>query len=227
MTRFMRWLPTFGVIALTIIVVACGGGGRVQSEATLAERLSFATDSNGWCFPCAMSIVTAEGDTITVDSTAGVGAIISGGREVAYNGLDGAGGYENEGQSLRVVDLSTGEHRVVMREYTQVREIREVPMPSGDALLVVRMEDGGAGMSHIAIVDPSRGQLYRAPRSLVASIDGDTLELHSWNGEAPWTEPDGRDPATGLLRAPPASVQRVSLSAIMRGPVIENPHSGR
>lgn len=225
MTRLTRWSPTFGVVALAFMAAACDG--RADGGATLADGVSFATDDNGWCFPCAMSIVTSQGDTITVDSTAGVGAIISGGREVAYNGLDGAGGYENEGQSLRVVDLSTGEHRVVMREYTQVREIREVPMPSGDALLVVRMEDGGAGMSHIAIVDPSRGQLFRAPRSLVASIVGDTLELHSWNGEAPWTEPNGRDPATGLLRAPPASVQRVSLSAIRRGPVIENPHSGR
>ena len=225
MTRLTKWSPALGVVALTVMAAACSG--RVESDSSLAEGLSFATDSNGWCFPCAMSIVTTDGDTITVDSTAGVGAIISAGREVAYNGLDGAGGYENEGQSLRVVNVGTGERRVVMREYTQVREIREVPLPSGDALLVVRMEDGGAGMSHIAIVDPSRGQLYRAPRSLVASIEGDTLELHSWNGEAPWTEPNGRDPATGLLRAPPASVQRVSLSAIMSGPVIENPHSGR
>src|SRR5690606_11723433 len=68
MTCFARWSPTFGVVALTVMVTACGG--RVEAEATLAEGLSYATDSNGWCFPCAMSIVTTEGDTITVDSTA-------------------------------------------------------------------------------------------------------------------------------------------------------------
>jgi hypothetical protein len=172
-------------------------------------------------------LIDTDSGPLRVDSTGGVGLILqsAAGGQVAYNGLDGAGGYEGEGQSLWVVDVASKQRRQVMSEYFMVRDIRELRLADGRGLLVVRMEDGGAGMSHIAVVDPQRGQVARIPRSLVARAEGDTLELHSWDGEAPWTEPGARDPATGLLRATPARIERLSLRELVARDVMENPRS--
>lgn len=219
--------PLLLALHLALVAAACSPGVSADGAAPrIARSVSFAPDSLGRCFPCSMSIDTDSGPLI-VDSTAGVGAILQsaqGGR-VAYSALDGSGGYENEGQSVWIVDVADKQRRKVMSEYTMVREITEHQLPDGRGLLVVRLEDGGAGMSHIAFVDPLRGQVAREPRSLVASVVGDTIELHAWDGEAPWTEPDGRDPATGLLRVPPARVTRLSLSELLARPTMENPRS--
>jgi hypothetical protein len=218
-------------MAAAAAVGACSSCGPATDDAPaagprIARGVSFVPDSLGRCHPCAMTIDTDSGP-LRVDSTGGVGLILqsAAGGQVAYNGLDGAGGYENEGQSLWIVDVASKQRRRVMAEYFMVREIREVRLPDGGGLLLVRMEDGGAGMSHVAVVDPLRGQVARVPRSLVARVQGDTIELHSWDGEAPWTEPGARDPATGLLRAPPARIERLSLGALARRDVMENPRS--
>ncbi len=205
---------------------ACGPREPATVGPRVARSVAFAPDSLGRCHPCAMIIDTDSGP-LRVDSTAGVALILqsAAGGQVAYSALDGAGGYENEGQSLWIVDVASKQRRNVMREYFAVRELREVRLADGRALLVVRMEDGGAGMSHVAFVDPDRGELAREPRSLVARVEGDTIELHAWDGEAPWTEPGARDPATGLLRDPPARVSRRSLSELMARDVMENPRS--
>lgn len=213
-------------ILLTFLAACAPDSPPAEVTPRIARSVSFAPDSLGRCFPCTMSIDTDSGPLL-VDSTAGVGAILQSakGAQVAYSALDGSGGYENEGQSVWIVDVADKQRRKVMSEYTMVRDITEHQLPDGRGLLVVRLEDGGAGMSHIAFVDPLRGQLAREPRSLVASVVGDTIELHAWDGEAPWTEPDGRDPATGLLRVPPARITRLSLSELLARPVMENPRS--
>lgn len=217
-------MRALGILSLTVVLLGACAPAPDAAAPRIARSLAFRPDSLGRCFPCAMVIDTDSGP-LRVDSTAGVGLILqsSAGAQVAYSALDGAGGYENEGQSVWIVEVASKQRRPVMREYAQVREIREVRAADGTALLVVRTEDGGAGMSHIAVVDPRRGQVARIPRSLVAKVEGDTIELHSWNGEAPWSEPGGRDPATGLLRAPPESTTRISLTELASRPTMENP----
>jgi hypothetical protein len=200
--------------------------GEAAPAPRIARQIAFMPDSLGRCFPCAMVIDTDSGP-LRVDSTAGVGRILqsAAGGQVAYSALDGAGGYENEGQSVWIVDVASRQRRPVMREYAQVREISELRLPDGRGLLAIRMEDGGAGMSHVAFVDPLRGQVARMPRSLIAKVEGDSIELHAWDGEAPWTDPRGRDSVTGLLKVPPARVTRHSMGELIARPVIQNPRS--
>lgn len=214
------------LLSLTLACAAPEPASDAAAAPRIARSLAFVPDSLGRCFPCAMVIDTDSGP-LHVDSTAGAGLILqsSAGAQVAYSALDGAGGYENEGQAVWIVDVGDKHRRAVMREYTQVREISEIRLADGRGLLVVRLEDGGAGMSHIAVVDPLRGQVARVPRSLVAKVEGDTIELHSWDGEAPWTDPAARDSLSGLLKAPPARITRLSLSELIARPVMQNPRS--
>src|SRR5215510_1743480 len=83
--------------------------------------------------------------------------IINGGRHVVYSSSDGAGGYENEGQSLHLYDVSTGRHKRILSEYFAVDEVKETVTSTKKRALLVSMSDGGLGASYVAVVDPSRG----------------------------------------------------------------------
>src|SRR4026209_571697 len=69
--------------------------------------------------------------------------ILSGGRNVVYSSSDGAGGYENEGQSLHVYDLITRRSKRIMSEYFMVETVEEVVTTRKKRALLVTMADGG------------------------------------------------------------------------------------
>lgn len=87
--------------------------------------------------------------------------IIEEGRAVVYSGSDGAGGFENEGQSLWRYDAATGGKRKLMAEFFMIRKVVEAQSRSGETALLVTMMDGGLGAPHVAVVDPKRGQVWR------------------------------------------------------------------
>jgi hypothetical protein len=87
--------------------------------------------------------------------------IIEAGRAVVYAGSDGAGGFENEGQSLWRYDAQSGQRRKLMSEYFMIDNVREARSRSGQLALVVSMSDGGLGAPHVAVVHPQRGEVWR------------------------------------------------------------------
>src|SRR4026209_2375497 len=86
--------------------------------------------------------------------------IFSGGRHVVYSSSDGAGGYENEGQSLHVYDAITRRRKRVMSEYFMIETVDEVVTSKKKRALLVTLEDGGLGASYVAVVDPMRGEVF-------------------------------------------------------------------
>jgi hypothetical protein len=115
------------------------------------------------------------------------------GGEVAWSGRDGGGGYENEGQSLRIAAAdSVTTPRVVIRETFMIDSIEELRDRDGRRLVAVAMVDGGAGMPHLALVDPVRGVVYRAVRARIAER-GDTLTIEH-------LEPEGSNQASVVER---------------------------
>lgn len=135
------------------------------------------------------------------------------GRYVIYSGRDGAGGYENEGMSLRAFDTETGKTKKIMAETVMVSEV--VSVKSGNkTALIVKMQDGGLGAEHRAVVDPARGQVYRSSMStLMAS--GDKVTVKTYSSEA--FESDG-----GIKNAKPTKTETLSLKELLSRPVIVN-----
>src|SRR5450432_797074 len=88
--------------------------------------------------------------------------MIEGGRQVLYSGRDGAGGYENEGESLHLYDASTGKQRKILSAYFVITRVEELMTSSGKTALLVMMTDGGLGASHLAVVNPKRGEVFSA-----------------------------------------------------------------
>lgn len=121
--------------------------------------------------------ITVDGKQKKIAEQANDVWITNGGKEVVYSARDGAGGYENEGQSLRIYDVATGETRKIMSEYSYVVGLSEVKLTTGASALLVRLEDGGLGGSYFALVDPKRGQVFFKSWTEVKSVKGDTLTL--------------------------------------------------
>lgn len=109
--------------------------------------------------------------------------IINGGREVVFSGADGAGGFENEGQSLRIYNVNTRKVRKIMSEYVFVVGLTEVKLSNSANMLLVRMGDGGLGGSYFAVVDPKRGEVFFRPLAELTKIEGDKIKLAFYKEE--------------------------------------------
>lgn len=143
--------------------------------------------------------------------------IIDGGRKVVYSGRDGAGGYENEGQSLRVYDARTRRHRKVMAEYFEVDDVTEVAAGSNRTALLVVMSDSGLGASYLAVVDPTRGEVFFRRWVRVELRQGDVIVIGHYT-ENDWGALNDDENA----EVKPYKTERHNLSTILRGRVITN-----
>lgn len=108
-------------------------------------------------------VVTIGGQERVVGSGALRAWRVAGGRMAVYASMDGAGGYEDEGEGLTVYDVAKNHCELVMREMYRVIRVDESRAWSGRLVLFVTMDDGGVGATHVGIVDPMRGQVFRQP----------------------------------------------------------------
>jgi hypothetical protein len=143
--------------------------------------------------------------------------IIQGGRKVVYSGKDGSGGFENEGQSLRVYDARTGKQRKIMSEYVGVDTVTEVTTSTRKTALLVDMSDGGLGASYLAVVDPERGEVFFRNWVKLIARKGDTIVIGHFK-EDDWSEMT--DDANKKIK--PYKTERQNLNAILKRRVIYN-----
>jgi hypothetical protein len=133
------------------------------------------------------------GDSVQVADSAVRAWRLGDGTLVAWSGLDGAGGYEGEGQSLSLLDVATGARRRVLADYFVVRDVTLAQDGTARAL-VVHMTDGGVGSLHVAVVDPARGTVFRVTNAR-ARVLGPRIVVESFgDGEHPVTMTDPRTP---------------------------------
>src|SRR5262245_60548306 len=131
-----RFLPSslIAPVALLASIVATWAavmtGGPVAAIAT-AVRVETDRRRPG---PLYASI---GGEEVQIARAAFAAWLVDGGREVAYSGADGAGGYENEGQSLRIYDIRTKASRKVLAARYVIHAITEVRTRSGKRALIV------------------------------------------------------------------------------------------
>jgi len=146
--------------------------------------------------------------------------IINGGRQVVYSSNEGAGGFENEGQSLHVYDVGAEKHKRIMSEYFMVDKVTEVVTSNKKRALLVTMEDGGLGASYFALVDPLRGEVFFRRWVRILSRQSDTIVLGFYR-ERDWDEMlQGK-------KVRPYKRERHNLNSLLRRPVIVNKKENR
>jgi hypothetical protein len=155
--------------------------------------------------------------------------IINNSKEVVYSGLDGSGGFENEGQSLRIYDVSTRKTRKVLSEYTAVAALMEVKLSTGQLALLVKLVDGGLGGSYFAVVDPKRGEVLYRRWAELTEIKGDNITLAFYDADD-WEEiNDARDwkindsdQVISRTKVKPQKIEKHDLKRVLRRRVIYN-----
>ncbi|MBC7840898.1 MAG: hypothetical protein H7099_01210 [Gemmatimonadaceae bacterium] len=167
-------------------------------------------------FSVGRAVVTlSTGDSVVVADSA-VRAWKLGGSLVAVSGLDGAGGYENEGQSLTVIDVADGFRRRVVADYFAIVRV-ELLDAAGHRGLLVHMRDGGRGSLHVTVVDPKRGQVFRARNALGRLIDGGIAVAGYGDTDEPVEFGDKRTPLR-IDTIPAAALDTLGLLVIPRAP---------
>lgn len=126
-------------------------------------------------------VVTVNGTDCVIARNAIDAWIIENGRAVVYSGTDGAGGFENEGQSLWRYDIATGRQRKLMTELFAIYKVVEAKTKSGETALLVSMRDGGLGASHAAVVHPMRGQVWRQQAARFVGVRNGRIAVGIWN----------------------------------------------
>src|SRR5688572_26823121 len=76
------------------------------------KAVSFEIENSGEYYGGKL-FITFNGKQKMIAEQANDAWIINEGRKIVYSGRDGAGGYENEGQSLRIYDVNTGKTKKI------------------------------------------------------------------------------------------------------------------
>ena len=173
--------------------------------------------------------VTVNGREQKITNEALLAWIIDDGKSVAYSWTDGSGGFENEGQSLRIYDVRTGRIRKVLSEYMMIIALTPVRLTTGQLALLIKMGDGGLGGSYFAVVDPKRGEVFYRRWAEVTRVNGDRITLAFYDPEK-WEEINAaraaqeEDPNTVIstTKVKPRKVERHDLKRVLSLPVLHN-----
>jgi hypothetical protein len=198
------------LVALLIVSAVYVPAGNAQTSGPRVTKVRIAMrDIYGALF------VTIAGTEKKATDQAQQAWIINDGKHVVYSSSEGAGGYENEGQSLHLYDADTGNHKRIMSEYFMVETVKEVITSNKKRALLVTMEDGGLGASYVAVVDPWRGEVFFRRWARILENKGDIIVLGFYK-EADWGDFElGK-------KVRPYKRERHNLKSLLRRPVIVN-----
>jgi spore germination protein GerM len=173
--------------------------------------------------------ITVDGRERKIHDEAYAAWLINEGRDVVFSSRDGAGGFENEGQSLRIYNVKTGSMRKILSEYTGIVAVQEVKTTRGATALLVKLADGGLGGSYFAVVDPKRGEVFYRRWTEVLAINGDKITLAFYkaddfdaiNDERGWKSGDSKK-VISPTKVRPYKTETHDLKKILMGRIIHN-----
>ncbi len=197
----MRWIGQ-----LLFLLMTCAAYGQVATAVHLQA-------------PGSALFATVDGTERKIAEAAQKAWLVDGGRTVVYSGLDGAGGYENEGQSLHAYTLAGGHARKIMAEFFVVQRVTEMKTAAGATALLVTMTDGGLGASHVAVVNLERGEVFSADGAKFGKQEGNTIVVGSYR-DGDW------DRMRVGAKVQPIRVKRYDADLLMKRPVLENKAGG-
>lgn len=196
----------------------------IQAQKITAVEIKSEADSFG-----GEVFVTIAGKKKKISNLGYLAWIVNDGREVVYSSKYGAGGFENEGQSLHLYEAKTNKTRKIMSEYTMVAGLTEVRLSNGKRAFLVRLQDGGLGGSYFAVVDPQRGQVFHRKFAELISVKGDTIRLAIYKADDFEKLNEERMNAKNTTaiaaktKVKPVRTETYDLKKIIKGKIIVNP----
>ena len=207
---------------LAMVVVMSAHTARPQSKAT-STRLDGPPDAIG-----GKLYITVGGQERKIYDDAFIAWLVNDGRDVVFSGRDGAGGFENEGQSLRIFNVETGTTKKILAEYVMVIALKEVKTSNGATALLVKLADGGLGGSYFAVVDPQRGEVFYRQWAELRSLRGDQITLGFYRQDDWETMEQGDDAYSdpnrvlSRIKEKPYKIETHDLKQVLKNQVIFN-----
>ena len=208
--RSKRIIP--GIVVFLFLSTVCVRAPNAQDLSQKA--ISVRVEKEGIYGPL---FVTINGTEKRITEQAQQAWILNGGGYVLYSSSDGAGGFENEGQSLHLYDVRTGNHKRIMSEYFIVDKVEEAVTSKKKRALLVSMVDGGLGASYVAVVDPKRGEVFFRRWARIVARKGDTIVIGFYR-EEDWEKLDSEQRET----VRPYKIERHNLNSLLLLRVIVN-----
>ena len=199
-----------------------------QPPAARARASSFRIDESGT--PRGGKLyITVAGRERKIYNEAFDAWLVNNGRDVVFSSHDGAGGFENEGQSLRIYNVAIRSIRRILSEIVGINAVQEVKTTTGRTVLLVAMSDGGLGGSYFAVVDPKRGEIFFRRWAEATAINGDNITLAMYraddfeaiNDERGW-KPGPSNQVISKTKVTPYKTETHDLKRLLRNRVIYN-----
>ena len=166
-------------------------------------------------------VVALGGAPQLISEAAFAGWILDHGCRIAYAAADGAGGYENEGQSLWIYETESRRRKKLMASQFSIDEVIEAAASPGRTALIVPMHDSGLGATHVAVLDPDRGEVFLQRQARVLAYSLGKLILGFYD------EDDWSDLLQGKY-IPPRRVKSYSLLQLLDRPArVRRPYTRR
>lgn len=206
---------------LALPVIAKSQGRSARAKAFRVENP--ATSTGGKLY------ITVGGRERKIYNEAFEAWLINDGREVVFSSHDGAGGFENEGQSLRIYNVATRAMRKVLSESYGINAVQEVTLSNGARALLVAMSDGGLGGSYFAVVDPKRGEVFFRRWAEATALNGDQVtiafyradDFEAINEQRGW-KPGPNTQVIAKTKVTPQKTETHNLKRLLRNRVIYN-----
>ena len=223
------WLAKqIGTVAILFLVVSLGVETRAVAQRRQLRASEFRLEKLDGTLGNRLYI-TVNGRERKISNQALDAWLIDDGKSVAYSGLDGSGGFENEGQSLRIFDVRTGRTRKVLSEYVGIVALMPVKLSTGQLALLIKMADGGLGASYFAVVDPKRGEVFYRRWAELTELAGDRIKLafydpDNWDqiNEARAGQQDDPNQVISHTTVKPLRTENHDLKRVLRMKVIYN-----
>lgn len=207
-------------VTATYVAVACRSPNDTPITGNRIVGVRFAAGERMPCLPCDM-IVRVDSAEFHITETTGVARISPDSTWVVYTSFGGAGGYRGSGQALWRYDVKTGAKTQLMSEYFLVEQLELYAFKGGYPLLVVSMREPLQLVRHVAIIDPMRGEVFRAERAAILGSDSVSFTVAEWGAPVSWLA-DALNDSTGLPRAAPWRTYRVMADPLRQMAVLKN-----
>ncbi|HEX8550067.1 MAG TPA: hypothetical protein VF681_00790 [Abditibacteriaceae bacterium] len=128
-------------------------------------------------------IVTVAGKDKTLARDVRAFRVFDKGRTLLWIGFDGAGGFENEGQSLWRLDSATGRSRKLLAETYEIDAFQEARGRSGRRVWVLTLGSGGLSWPHIHVIRDNGESLWRQMDAQLYAIKNGRVLLTLFHGD--------------------------------------------
>ncbi len=148
---------------------------NAQDNEAIATKISVGGIPDSWSGGELKIIVDSK--EIKISDMAKISLLINGGKDVIYSTRPGSGGFEDEGEAINIYNVKSKSTRKILSEYFMIDAVSIHKLSNGKTAVLVKMSDGGLGAEYIAVVDPTRGEVFFQGNSQISKVSGDMMTL--------------------------------------------------